>query len=209
MNNKEFKEYWSSKTLGELRGYIEERLRILQISKDAVKKEAQKILDLDETHKYYSSVLTESAGKIKSYTKDIKEDEKRLGILNPILEQKELEGIDQAEYEKYMADNNDNIRILIKKVEAMKEENREWFKTEMNMSDKDINELHDLTLKELIWMLKDNVGNIVEVKYLKYNSNKGFDGQIEGEKGTVNINTIGAGGYNVQKFHYRTLIHQY
>lgn len=33
-------------------------------------------------------------------------------------------------------------------------------------------------------------------------------GVIYGENGSATIQTIGAGGYNIQRFHFRTLVHE-
>jgi len=128
--------------------------------------------------------------------------------LKPILDKKEKEGLNQTEYDKYMANNKDNIEPLILKVKEMElTALATWDKGKW--TDKEIIYTHDFMLKELIYMIKDNVGNIERITRLEYNPNKGMDGIIKGEKGTINIDTILAGGYNIQKLHYRTLIYKY
>ena len=219
MNNKELKEYWSNKTLGELKGYISERERVLNNMQDIIKEDAQSLIDLDITNKNYSNRLYELADKIKRYSKDIKDDMKDLEVLRPILEKKEIEGIDQAQYNKYMADNNDNIKVLIKTVEDDKQEfiasggkieiiTKGGKAKVIYFTEEEINEMYDTMLKELIYMIKDNVGNIIEVNNLRGNGNRGFDCSIHGEKGNLNINTIVAGG-EIQRIHFRTLLHKY
>ena len=59
--------------------------------------------------------------------------------------------------------------------------------------------------KNLIAKVKKKVGTIIEVE-VKLNPKGGLDGLIKGEDGTVRIETIGAGGYNIQRYHFRTLI---
>lgn len=208
MNKKEMKAHYESKTLGEVREIYSERDRVLNNMKEIIKDYAQKIIDLDPSKRNYVSNLKDYADHVKSYSKDIAEEIAFLEIIKPILNKKEAEGINQAEYEKYMSDNKENIQLLIQKVRSMEQyalenwDNEKWSK-------KDIQYVHDLMLKELIIMLKDNVGSIKEIRRLEYNSNRGMDGTIEGTKGTVGINTVLAGGYNIQKLHYRTLIQKW
>ena len=47
-------------------------------------------------------------------------------------------------------------------------------------------------------------GNIISVIHLRFSID--LDGAFECEKGTVDLKTISAGGYNIQCYHYRTLI---
>lgn len=219
MNKKEIKEYWNSKTLGELKGYIAERKRVLNNMQNLIKEYSQKIIELEETEKGYIGKLIDLGGKVKDYSKDIKEEMERIEILKPILEKKEIEGINQQEYEKYMTNNKNNIKVLIK---AIEEDKQNWIdeggkvvittkegEKIIYFTEKEINEMYDIMLKELIWMIKDNVGDVITVSDLKTNGNRGFDCYIEGKKGSVSINTILAGGYNKQCLHYRTLIHKY
>ena len=211
MTKKEFKEFWESKTLGEIKGVYLEKSRVCENGKYLIKLEAEKIVSLDVNGKNYISRLKDSADTIKRYTKSVEEDTKELEQLKPILYKKEAEGLNQAEYEKYMTDNKDNILPLIQKVKEMElAALTTWKDKEGNLIPKeDIIYTHEFMLKELIFMIKGNVGNVGNISRLEYNSNRGFDGTIRGEKGNININTIIAGGYNIQKLHYRTLIYKY
>ena len=51
-------------------------------------------------------------------------------------------------------------------------------------------------------------GKITDAAALHIGMKGDLEGVIIGEKGTAKINTIGAGGYNIQCYHYRTLIHE-
>lgn len=50
------------------------------------------------------------------------------------------------------------------------------------------------------------VGQITDASNLKVGAKDDLNGYIIGTKGTAKVKTIGAGGYNIQCFHFRTLI---
>ena len=51
------------------------------------------------------------------------------------------------------------------------------------------------------------VGTITDASNLKVGMKGDLNGYIIGTNGTAKVQTIGAGGYNIQIFHFRTLIH--
>ena len=51
-------------------------------------------------------------------------------------------------------------------------------------------------------------GTITDATGLKVGAKGDLNGFIIGERGTAKVQTIGAGGYNIQCFHFRTLIHE-
>lgn len=51
-------------------------------------------------------------------------------------------------------------------------------------------------------------GTITDATALKVGATGELNGYVVGERGTAKIQTIGAGGYNIQCFHFRTLIHK-
>ena len=60
----------------------------------------------------------------------------------------------------------------------------------------------------LINRVKDKCGNIIDVKNLHLGNDGTPNGYIIGDKGTCKVETIIAGGYNIQIAHYRILVHK-
>ena len=52
------------------------------------------------------------------------------------------------------------------------------------------------------------VGEIVDATNLKIGAKGDLNGFIVGKDGKAKVETVGAGGYAIQRFHYRTLIHK-
>lgn len=52
------------------------------------------------------------------------------------------------------------------------------------------------------------VGTITDATNLKVGRKGDLNGFIIGERGKAKVETIGAGGYNIQCYHFRTLIHE-
>lgn len=51
------------------------------------------------------------------------------------------------------------------------------------------------------------IGQVTDASHLTIGAKDDLNGYIVGTKGAAKIQTIGAGGYNIQCFHFRTLIH--
>ena len=63
-------------------------------------------------------------------------------------------------------------------------------------------------LLDLIGRIMSTVGTITDAAALYIGPEGDINGIIVGTEGKAKIQTIGAGGYNIQCFHFRTLIHE-
>lgn len=61
---------------------------------------------------------------------------------------------------------------------------------------------------DLINRINKVVGSITDAKGLSISEKGNLDGTIIGEKGEARIETVGCGGWNIQCFHFRTLVHK-
>ena len=52
------------------------------------------------------------------------------------------------------------------------------------------------------------VGEIIDASNLKVGQKGDLNGTIVGDRGSARVETIGAGGWNIQCYHFRTLIHK-
>ena len=61
-------------------------------------------------------------------------------------------------------------------------------------------------VKDLIHRIKDRVGEITNMEDVHF-AGKALNGVVEGTMGKVRLETILAGGYNIQRLHYRVILH--
>lgn len=76
----------------------------------------------------------------------------------------------------------------------------------INALDKELEKEKNNKLLDLMNRVTAITGTIIDATNLKINAKGDIDGVIYGEKGNCKVNTIGAGGYNIQCFHYRVLV---
>lgn len=63
--------------------------------------------------------------------------------------------------------------------------------------------------KDLVKRITAVVGEIKDVANLRIGEQRGeINGTVKGTLGTARVETISAGGYNIQVFHYRVLVHK-
>ena len=60
--------------------------------------------------------------------------------------------------------------------------------------------------KALVKKVEAKAGKIIDAGNLYFGYDAGINGVIIGEKATVTVTTIYAGGYNIQQLHYRVLV---
>ena len=61
---------------------------------------------------------------------------------------------------------------------------------------------------DLVNRITKVIGEITNASNLNVGPKGELEGIVEGLKGKVRVETIGAGGYNIQRFHFRTLVHK-
>lgn len=63
-----------------------------------------------------------------------------------------------------------------------------------------------IKILDLTSRVNEVVGTITDARHLDVSNSGNLNGFIIGEKGKAHVETITAGGYNIQCFHYRTLV---
>lgn len=77
---------------------------------------------------------------------------------------------------------------------------------DINALDKELEKEKNNKLLDLMNRVTAITGTVTDATNLKINAKGDIDGIIYGEKGNCKVTTIGAGGYNIQCFHYRVLV---
>lgn len=77
----------------------------------------------------------------------------------------------------------------------------DWLEKEMEREKRE-------KLLDLVQRMMKVVGRITDAGHLSIGPKGDINGYIQGTEGKASVETIGAGGYNVQCYHFRTLIHE-
>lgn len=94
--------------------------------------------------------------------------------------------------------------------QVFNQETNRYDKYELNVEklQKDLDEDANRKYDNIIERTNEITGTITDAAGLYVGSKGELDGYVIGERGTAHVQTIGAGGYNIQRFHFRVLVHE-
>lgn len=117
----------------------------------------------------------------------------------PVEEFLEKRGLAYEQVQKKIRDFGDGIIFRMRDFQDAAER-AEWLEKAME-------EERRAKLLDLMTRINKVVGTITDAACLRIGAKGDIEGYVTGTEGRASIETIGAGGYNIQCFHYRTLIH--
>ena len=79
---------------------------------------------------------------------------------------------------------------------------------ETDRFERDIKNEADRKYDNIIERTNEIVGTIRDASGLEVGNKGELDGYVIGGRGTAHVHTIGAGGYNIQCYHFRVLVHE-
>jgi predicted RNA-binding protein Jag len=114
-----------------------------------------------------------------------------------ILEKEKEFGIDYESHKQYMKwQNQFTVKLL--------DYGNGW----QSYLEKEMEKEKDTKRQLFIERVKEITGNIQDASFLSIGNNGEINGIAIGDKGKASVNTISAGGYNIQCFHYRVLVNE-
>lgn len=91
---------------------------------------------------------------------------------------------------------------MVNKLKTMYNEEERW-----RWLEKTIEEDKQARIHKLVTSVREITGDITDASALRIGANGDLNGFVIGNNGVADVKTVGAGGYNIQVYHFRTLIH--
>ena len=190
---KDFLENWKQHAIGY---YREKRIRFIEYRKDLKAQERAARLEALQT-----LPSLERARKLYEGREVTDYDLANLWPRKDVDEFLHERGLDYYQIQRKLKGEGDGVTFRL--LEIHDEQEREaWLERTME-------EEKRAKLLDLIGRIMSTVGTITDATALRIGPEGDINGYIEGTEGKAKIQTIGAGGYNIQCFHFRTLIHEY
>lgn len=190
---KDFLEQWKTMAYD---WHVQRYDKYQEYKKDLAEQESEARVYCVKTMIEYAEYLDEN-GEIKDYWKNNLINAYPKKPMESYLKEKELD------YKTIKAKERDFAGYMVIKMCDFrdKEERLAWLEKQMEAEKK-------AKMIDLILRVNKVVGVITDAGGLMINNKGNLDGIIVGEEGTAKIETISAGGYNIQCFHFRTLVHE-
>ena len=189
---KDFLENWKANAIAY---YLKNRIDFIDYQKDLWKRER-------EARREALKTLPELEEERKRFA-DREPSDFELGNLwprKPVEEFLNERGLDYTSVREKLAARSDPITAKLVQTRN-KEEREAWL-------EKTIEEEKKAKLADLISRINKVVGTITDASSLTIGGKGDINGFVVGTEGKAKVETIGAGGYNIVCFHFRTLIHE-
>lgn len=146
----------------------------------------------------------------QSFKKKLKEDlaeaRRELGINERMMptraQDKELQNVG-LDYKSINKRKVEFAGMTVMKLDEIRDETERWA-----WLDRKLEVEKKAKLLDLVYRLNNEVGKTLDATDLRIGAEGNLNGIVIGETGKVKVETVGAGGWNIQCFHYRTLMHK-
>ena len=133
-------------------------------------------------------------------------------------DRKYTEWFNYTRWKMIKAGQNDEVKRIEKKAREERKAFREkWsyiehyatcYKFDWDRFERDLKNDADAKYDNIIDRTNAICGTITDAAGLNVGAKGDLDGYVKGERGVAHVHTIGAGGYNIQCFHFRVLVHK-
>ena len=185
----EFLEAWKARVFAyydaDLREAFEEQDRVIALGKE-IQKHTWGTPEYNAARKAYEEASKENYAKHHGYYRDLTPEEKKMP---------------KYRYEYRIKIEDGEWEHLGRYFQSTYEESIAKLQKDL---DEEANRKYDFIIERTTAI----TGKITDASGLRIGAKEDLNGYIIGEKGTAKVQTIGAGGYNIQCFHFRTLINE-